>query len=43
MCIYRADQSALILYQAVNILEKAFKDKDPEEAVGGIIGVIAFI
>lgn len=43
ICIYRADQSALILYQALNILEKAYKDKKPEEAINGITGIISFI
>jgi len=42
-CIYGADQAAMVLYQAVNILEEAYKDKDPEEAIGGIIAVIAFV
>lgn len=43
ICIYEADQSALALYGAVDILEKAYKDKDPQEAIGGIIGIIAFV
>jgi hypothetical protein len=43
MCIYEADQAALILYQAVEILEEAYHNKDLNEAVGGIIASIAFI
>lgn len=43
MCIYQADQSALILYEAVDTLEKAYKDKDANEAVGGVIMTVAFI
>jgi hypothetical protein len=43
VCIYEADQSALALYGAIDILEKAYKDKDPQEAIGGIIGIIAFV
>lgn len=42
-CIYGADQAALVLYEAVDILEEAYKDKDPQEAIGGIIAVIAFV
>jgi len=43
ICIYEADQAALILYEAVEILEEAYKDKDPEEAIGGVIAAIAFV
>lgn len=43
LCIYEADQAALIGYEAVQLLEEAYKDKDPMEAVGGIIAIIAFI
>lgn len=43
LCIYEADQAALILYEAVDLLEEAYKDKDPMEAVGGIIAIIAFL
>lgn len=43
LCIYEADQAALVLYEAVDILEEAYKDKDPMEAIGGIIAVIAFV
>lgn len=42
-CIYEADQSALVLYQAVETLEEAYKDKSPQEAVGGIIETVAFV
>lgn len=42
-CIYEADQSALVLYQAVETLEEAYKDKSPQEAVGGVIETIAFV
>jgi hypothetical protein len=43
MCIYEADQAALILYQAVEILEEAYEDKDINEAIGGIIASVAFL
>jgi hypothetical protein len=43
ICIYEADQAAMILYQAVEILEEAYHDKDPEEAIGGVIATIAFL
>jgi len=43
VCIYEADQDSLVLYQAVDMLEKAYKDKDPNEAIGGIIAVVAFV
>lgn len=43
ICIYEADQAALILYEGVQILEEAYKDKDPEEAIGGIIAAVAFV
>jgi hypothetical protein len=43
ICIYEADQAALILYEGVDILEKAFADKDVGEAIGGLIAVVAFV
>lgn len=43
ICIYEADQAALILYQAVEILEEAYHDKDINEAIGGIIASVAFL
>ena len=43
ICIYEADQAALILYQAVEILEEAYHDKDINEAIGGIIATVAFL
>lgn len=43
LCIYEADQAAIVLYEGVNILEEAYKDKDPQEAIGGIIAIIAFV
>ena len=43
VCIYEADQAALILYQAVEILEEAYHDKDINEAIGGIIATVAFL
>ena len=42
-CIYEADQAALILYEGVNIIEEAYKDKDVSEAIGGVIAMIAFV
>jgi hypothetical protein len=43
MCVYEADGAALSLYQAVEVLEKAYKDKDAQEAIGGVIGIVAFV
>jgi hypothetical protein len=43
VCIYEADQASLVLYQAVDMLEKAYKDKDLNEAVIGVVSVIAFV
>jgi hypothetical protein len=43
VCIYDADQSALSLYGAIDTLEKAYKDKDLNEAVIGVVSVIAFV
>lgn len=43
VCIYEADQAALVLYQAVDMLEEAYKNKDPNEAIGGIIATVAFV
>lgn len=43
ICIYEADQAALILYEGVQILEEAYHDKDVTEAIGGIIAMVAFV
>lgn len=43
ICIYEADQAAMILYQAVEILEEAYHDKDINEAIGGVIATVAFV
>jgi hypothetical protein len=43
ICIYEADQAALILYQAVEMLEEAYHDKDVNEAIGGVIATVAFL
>ena len=43
ICIYEADQAALILYQGVEMLEEAYKDKDIGEAIGGVIAGVAFV
>lgn len=43
VCIYEADQAALILYQAVEMLEEAYHDKDVNEAIGGVIATVAFL
>ena len=42
-CIYEVDQAALVLYEGVELLEEAIKDKDMNEAVGGIIFTVAFL
>jgi len=42
-CVYEADQSAMVMYQAVEMLEKAFKRKDPNEAFMGVMLVVAFL
>lgn len=43
ICIYQADESAEILEAAVQELEQAYKDKSPQEAVGGAIATLAFV
>lgn len=43
ICIYEADQAALILYQAVEILEEAYEKKDMNDLIGGVIATIAFV
>jgi hypothetical protein len=43
ICIYEADQAAEVLYQAVEVLEEAWADKDPMEAIGGVIMTVAFV
>jgi hypothetical protein len=43
ICIYEADQSAEIGYEAVEIFEEAWADKDIMEAVGGVIATVAFV
>lgn len=42
-CIYEVDQAALVLYEGVDLIEKAIKDKDMNEAVGGVIFTVAFL
>jgi len=43
VCIYEEDQAALILYEAVQILEEAWSSKDPVEAIGGAIALVAAV
>ena len=43
ICIYEADQSAEILYEGVEILEKAYKDHSIKEAIPGAIAALAFV
>ena len=43
ICIYEADQAALILYEGVQLLEEAYKDHDMSEAIGGVIAAVAFV
>ena len=43
ICIYEADQTATIGYEAVEIFEEAYADKDIMEAVGGVIATVAFV
>ena len=43
ICIYEADQAALILDEGVKMLEQAWKDKDIEEAIPGVIAAVAFV
>ena len=43
ICIYEADQAALILDEGVKMLEQAWKDKDVEEAIPGVIAAVAFV
>lgn len=42
ICIYEADQAALALYESVETLEDAWKKKDWQEAIGGVIAAVAF-
>jgi len=42
-CVYAADGAALSLYQAVEILEEAYKKKDAQEAIGGVVAIVAFV
>lgn len=43
ICIYEADQAALILDEGVKMLEQAWHDKDIEEAIPGVIAAVAFV
>ena len=43
ICIYEADQVAEIIYEDVNIWEEAWADKDPMEAVEGVIAAVAAV
>lgn len=43
LCIYEADQAAIALYESVELLEEAWQKKDWQEAIGGVIGVAAFV
>jgi len=43
ICIYEGDQTATIGYEAVEIFEEAWADKDIMEAVGGVIATVAFV
>jgi hypothetical protein len=42
-CIMDADQAAMILYKAVEMLEDAYKNRDINEAVGGLMASVAFV
>ena len=43
ICIYEEDQAALILDEGVKLLEEAYEDKDWQEAIGGVIAMVAFV
>lgn len=43
LCVYEADQAAIALYESVELLEEAWEKKDWQEAIGGVIGVAAFV
>lgn len=43
ICIYEADQAALILDEDVKLLEQAWKDKSIQEAIPGVIMAVAFV
>jgi hypothetical protein len=43
ICIYEADQAAEVGYEAVEIFEQAWKDKQWQEAIGGAIATVAFV
>lgn len=43
ICIYQADNAAMILEAAVQELEQAYKDKSVQEAVAGAVGALGFV
>lgn len=43
LCIYEADQAALILESGVDEIEQAIKDKDIKEAIGGVVAAVGFV
>jgi hypothetical protein len=43
ICIYEADQGAEILYEGVEMAEKAWKDKSWNEAIPAAISAFAFV
>lgn len=43
VCIYEADEAAMVLEAAVETIEQAYKDKDVKEAVAGAVGAVAFV
>jgi hypothetical protein len=42
-CIYEADQAAEVLDASVHMLEDAYKTKNWQEALGGVIGTVSFV
>jgi thermostable 8-oxoguanine DNA glycosylase len=43
ICIYEADQTALIIYTVIHMLQDAIKNKDYQELIGVAIGTIAAV
>lgn len=43
ICIYQADEAAMVLEAAAETIEQAYKDKSVQEAVGGAVEALAFV
>jgi hypothetical protein len=43
LCIYQEDQAAIALYEGVEILEEAWEKKTWQDAIGGVIALVAAV